>query len=662
MAIETNNLVIYKSERLTDTPDGGGKYSGQVVQDGISNNLFNDVSELDRTVGDVSMRKVFAGVTSEDTDTLMGATVFVSENPSDPNVSALLFSTESATDTRNSAQNRVENYLAKGAQIAGTPLDTLWQGMKFVQVAMFEEDTESTVGDTIVLVSNEGKSNEAEQYLRITSVETTIAYMIIDGKQVAYKNVAYGVNDALSQDFVGLSARQWYNGQQSTTIIRDTIVADTGNYYASVALATDATVGEYTVNAESMFSQIIPSAQTETPLLDLNAVSESIALVAGNSSAITVNIDTTVNVDQSLYLGSSVMPNSFSTTIFGQAITDNAGLLKTNDGTQVGTIDYQNGHIVWNNAIGSGNQKITVSFIPASAPTQPSQSYSILVTQNNQSNNWTGVLVPIPSPASLIVSFMSQGRVYQGRDNGSGRLVFASDSIGTGTINYTTGTFLLTTGALPDVDTPILLQWATPITTFARADLSVSPASIAFDLEQEAIAVNSVTANWTLEGVPKSATSDAYGNFTGDAIGSINYAKGTGTLIPKELPQKGTVFSFAFDYGDPKSQTVSSGTPTDGAYSFTIGTGSAIQPNSVSLDIPVNEQAGVPFDGTYGAILTVHDVPIDANTGNLVDRHGNVQGTITYATGAVDIEPTMTGRTYYESVYYAVSYTSQSGA
>ena len=40
MPIETNNLVLYKSERLTDAPDGGGKYSGQVVTDGESNNLF----------------------------------------------------------------------------------------------------------------------------------------------------------------------------------------------------------------------------------------------------------------------------------------------------------------------------------------------------------------------------------------------------------------------------------------------------------------------------------------------------------------------------------------------------------------------------------------------------------------------------------------------
>ncbi len=65
MAIETKDLVLYKSERLTDTDDGGGKYSGQVIVDGQSNNLFNDVSEMDRTMGDVSMRKIFPAVITE---------------------------------------------------------------------------------------------------------------------------------------------------------------------------------------------------------------------------------------------------------------------------------------------------------------------------------------------------------------------------------------------------------------------------------------------------------------------------------------------------------------------------------------------------------------------------------------------------------------------
>lgn len=656
MPVETNNLVLYKSERLTDTTDGGGKYSGQVVVDGESNNLFPDVSELDRTMGRVSLRKIFAGINNNDTESLMGSTVFVSKNPDDPNVSALLFSTESHTDVRSNAANRIENYLAKGGQIAGTPLDTLWQGMKLIQAAMFKTDTESSVGDTIVLIYNEGLSTESEQYVRITKVETRIASMIINGNSVEYKIVTYSINDPLERDFVGLSAIQWYNGAKSPTIIRDTIVADTGKYYASVEIAEDVAVNSFTIQAASIFSQLIPSSQTETPLVDLNALSENVALIAGNSGTITATFNTIVNTSQSLYIGSSVLPGSVSFTLFGQAISDNGGTLRTVSGTQVGTIDYQTGLIVWTNVIGTGAATINLTFTPAAAPTQPFESYAFPVTANNQGTNWTGVLLPIPAPGALSISFMAQGKFYTLKDNGTGRLVGANESIGTGSINYQTGSWLLTTGALPDVGTPILLLWGTPISTFARADLAVLPAAIEFDLNQLGIAASSVTVTWLLEGVEKTATSNAQGQFTGDATGTINYALGTGKIIPNKLPQKNAVFTFAFNYGEPKAQTKAAVAPdSNNKLMFTIGTGSAIQPNSVELSVPVSAGSG----STESQSITLFDKPIDASTGNLVDSFGNIQGTITYATGAVEVTPVLSVTTW-KTVYLPQTYYTSS--
>ncbi|MEG2269289.1 MAG: hypothetical protein RSC68_33795, partial [Acinetobacter sp.] len=70
--------------------------------------------------------------------------------------------------------------------------------------------------------------------------------------------------------------------------------------------------------------------------------------------------------------------------------------------------------------------------------------------------------------------------------------------------------------------------------------------------------------------------------------------------------------------------------------SFTIGTGAAIQPNSVELKIPVTDQLGLN-DGT----ATVFDVPIDSTNGNLVNENGDVQGTINYSTGAVEVTPVL---------------------
>nr|WP_282437169.1 hypothetical protein [Acinetobacter radioresistens] len=644
VAIETKNLVLYKPERLTDTDDGGGKYSGQIIEDGQSNNLFNDVSELDRTMGDVSLRKLFPAVTTGDTEVLMGATVFISKNPKDPNVSALLFSTKSWTDERKSAKNRVENYLAKGGQAAGIPLDTHYTGMKTLQVAMFPSEVESSVGSTLVLVSKEGEELQHEQYVRIIKVETRIAKIVIEGKEVEYKLATYTINDPLDQDYVGLSAKQWYSGDKSETILRDTIVADTGKYYASSNLKSDAKVGEFTVNAESIFAQLVPSAQTETPILDVNAAGIGVALIPSSNGTITATYLTTIDPGQNLYIGSSVLPSSVNFTLFSQQITDQGGLLKNMQGTQVGTIDYQRGLIQWTQAAGTGTEYLEITFIPAAAPTQYFQSEARPVTQQNQSSSWTGVLVPPPAPGSLSVSYMSQGKFYELKDDGSGRLSGSSASFGSGNINYETGSWSITTGALPDVNTPILLLWGTPLATFIRSGLAVEPAAFEFDLQQAGIASGSVTVKWLLEGEQKIATTNTLGQFSGDATGTFNYATGQGRLVPNQLPQKNTVFTINYSYGVPLGQTVENIMPADRKLKFTIGSGAAIQPNSVELSVPVADQIG----SVIGTVVLT-DIPVNAEVGNLVNSQGKVQGTITYATGAVEIIPEATSSVFTKS-------------
>lgn len=653
MAIETKDLVIYESERSSDTPDGGGKYNGQVVQDGLSNNLFNDISELDRTMGDVSMRKIFPAVTTEDTDLLMGATVFVSELPADPNVSALIFGTGSWTDQRSAAQGRVENYLGRGGQIAGTPLDTQGKGMRALQCVMFPEEAESAVGDTIILVSNEGKVTEHEQFVRITKVETRIAIMIIEGKPVQYKIATYTLNDPLDADYVGLSARQWFNGAQSTTIIRESMLADTGLYYSSTQLKEDASVGEYTVQAQSMFTQIIPSAQTETPILDIDAAAESTVLVPGRDGTITASFPSTVvGVNQNLFIGSSVMPSSMSFTLAGQSISDQGGLLKNAQGTQVGTIDYQRGLIQWTASVSAGTHNLTITFTPAATPKQRGQSFAIPVTIASQSMNFTGVLVPKPSAGSLSISYMSQGRFYELSDNGSGQLKGSNASFGSGIVNYETGTWLLTTGALPDVDSVILLQWGTPISTFSRANLAVMPAKFEFDLEREGLAASSVVVTWLLEGMEKTATSNAQGKFTGDATGEINYASGKGFIIPNKLPQKSTVFSINYSYGTPLTQQKTALPDVDQKLTFTIGTGTAIQPNSIEFSMYLRSE-----DSSASALNVIfRDVPVNASTGNIINEAGEIVGTVVYATGAVEMIPKAT-QTKLIPQYEPVSYT-----
>jgi hypothetical protein len=260
-----------------------------------------------------------------------------------------------------------------------------------------------------------------------------------------------------------------------------------------------------------------------------------------------------------------------------------------------------------------------------------------------------GGVVPIPAPGALSVSFMSQGKFYVLKDNGTGRLVAANESIGSGSINYQTGSWLLTTGALPDVGTPILLQWGSPITTFARADLSVAPAGVDFQLFHNGIV--SLTATWLLNGETKTATVNSAGQFTGDATGSMTFNTGKGRLIPNKLPQKNTVFTLTYNYGEGKSQTKTATPDANNKLLFTIGTGSAIQPSSVGLEIPVSSD---PNNGEAGVVF-LHDVPVNGTTGNLVDEFGNIQGSIIYATGSCEVTPTAQSLSY-RTIYTPLSY------
>ena len=636
MTIETNNLKLLESERIrTDADDGGGKYSGREIVDGQSNNLFNDISEMDRTTGRTSIQKIYAAVDTADTDALMGATVFISQNAQDPNVSAVLFSTDSWTDERKEAQNRIENYNAKGAQVAGTPLDTHWKGMKSLQVAMFPQEAESAIGVSIVLISNEGKALEIEQYLRITEVSTRTAFMVVDQKQVEYKIAAYGLSDALKADFVGLSAKQWYSGEKSTTIIRDTIVADTGKYYSSANLKESAQVGDYSVVAEDVYTQLVPSAQTETPMVNINAAGDSVALVKAKSGVLNKTFsNVTINTVSSLYLGSSVMPKSVEFSLFGSAISDVGGELKNAAGTSIGTINYQNGSIVWNASAGTGTTNLTINFMPAAAVTAPVESELIYVNQENIGFNWIRNLVPLPSPGSLQVSYLVQNQVYTLRDNGAGQLRGADSSFGSGSIDYDTGTMSLTTGELADVGSAILMTWSNMITAQERSGLTINKAYIEIPVN-DSIVAGSLTVGWLLNGVAKSATDNGQGQFIGDATGTIDYADGVAKLMPTLLPNGGTTFNVSGQKGTKSSIQVTA-VPTSGSISIELDNGSAaLIPKSVKVRVPVKYMS-------YTGEVELRDMPIDATTGRLINGAGQQQGTINYSSRTMSITPSTT--------------------
>ena len=70
--------------------DSAGARAGTVVQDGLNQNVFPDVSTADRLGGSISEKTVYLSAANADTDPLRGVSVAINEVPTDPTVSVWL--------------------------------------------------------------------------------------------------------------------------------------------------------------------------------------------------------------------------------------------------------------------------------------------------------------------------------------------------------------------------------------------------------------------------------------------------------------------------------------------------------------------------------------------------------------------------------------------
>ena len=640
MTILQGDIRQLKSQVMLDTNDGGGPMTSAEVVDGASNGIFDDSSQLDRAYGNISLRKLYLAIQTANTDSYLGTHVIIDSIPQDSHVSMTLFTTKNWFDRRSDAQDKVERYLARGPLWSGHLLEMQLEGQRSIQLTLDASDPVPAVGQGMVLVSDEGKSTEYEQYIRVMRIQLDTRKFPVKGVLKERVVCTLMLSDPLRYNFEGMSVEDYFDGNKPKAVCRDTTVADAANYFGCTPLVNAVTAGTSVIQMQSIFAQLVPSAQAETPVADVDASGQSAMLVAGNTAAITVSHIVPVSTTQNWYLGSGILPNSLTVTVLGQTATDSGTVLKTDNGIELGRVDYGIGIISWFAAAGtSPSTTVTANFIPAVAPARPNRTTLLPVTAANRMFNWITTVRPIPSPGSTVVSYISQGKVYWLRDNGSGQLKGADSSFGAGTVNYVTGTISVTTGALPDANTAILIAWAAPLATYARADLPVKPASVIIDLNNNVLP-SSVTITWTLLGNTKTALDNGKGLITGDASGTINYKSGIVTLIPNQLPQAGTQFSTAYNYGDATSATptvdviTSPAADSQGQITFTVPGSGSLRQGSLQISLPLTSTQG-------NVTLTMVDVPpTSGDVGQIVrDYDRAVMGSVTYSTRQVTIKP-----------------------
>jgi len=67
MTIYKDDIKLMASQRMTDTPDGGGRMTGNEIISGEHNTIFPDISDIDRAYGVVNIMSTHLSVQSTDT-------------------------------------------------------------------------------------------------------------------------------------------------------------------------------------------------------------------------------------------------------------------------------------------------------------------------------------------------------------------------------------------------------------------------------------------------------------------------------------------------------------------------------------------------------------------------------------------------------------------
>lgn len=584
MTIQTGDIKLLKSQVLLDTSDGGGAMTSAEVIDGQSNNLFPDVSSLDRTYGRISLRKAFTAIATNTNDSYFGSQVILSRVPEDPRVSVSLFTTKNWTDRRDAARDKIERYLARGPKWAGHLLEMQLEGQRAIQLATRITDEEPKVGQGLCLVQDEGKATEYEQYVRVTKVTSVERTFTVNTLDVLRKVLTVEISDPLRRNFEGPTVQEFENGISPKAACRDTRVANAATYYGAAKLTEQPKLNDMSILASTIFQQLIPSAQSETPMVDLTAASPSSLYVPGNDGTVSTTLTAPVGPATRLYIGGSVYPGTLSLVVGANTLVDAGGVVKAGS-TEVGIIEYDKGLITFNSNQPAFNGSMSLTFKPAATPIRVQDTASISIVQDTRGYNYTITLLPTPQPGSLVVSYMTQGKTYFLYDRGDGALRGSDAAFGSGSVNYSTGSVIFTAGALPDAGSEIIFAWGKAATSFTRANIPVAPARFELTLANEQVAPSTVTIAWAVAGNAKTATDDGNGNITGDATGRINYAKGVVTLVPTQLLQQGTEFTVNYQFGEPNTQRFDMPVRSpDGTISITVpNVGGDIIPKSVEL-------------------------------------------------------------------------------
>jgi hypothetical protein len=188
-----------------------------------------------------------------------------------------------------------------------------------------------------------------------------------------------------------------------------------------------------------------------------------------------------------------------------------------------------------------------VDYLGTVQVTASSHTARIFVSEANQGYSWVADLQPPPAPNSVSVAYMALGSWNTVIDDGSGAL---GSGAGSGTVDYSNGNLALTTDALPDYNTFILIAWADTapfVNNCPSGAVAITTRPPQFEVPFTPGAnVNGATITWPSGGVTQTANVNAAGTVSGGASGTMVGALGKLYIRPTAMPDAGSGFTITY--------------------------------------------------------------------------------------------------------------------
>lgn len=648
MTIVSTDIKLRRSQRLTDNPDGGGRMVSTEIVDGAINNLYDDIDDEDRTTGNVSMRKLFVHVDTANTDTLQGAIAVILDPPEDPLVSMTMFSTGSYGDVRTDARNRVESYITRGVESRYVLMGDHYTGSRAISAYCLRDAPTPEVNETLCLSTEASGYTETVQYVRVESVASRTTQTFIDSQGSFERDVlVIAITTPLLSDFYGQEPTR-FTSTKPPTRIRSTSVVDAASYFGIRPLAAAADAGALTLDVGSPYVPLVPSTLAETPIVDVLAGLGTVSLVqAGDANALAVSsaAEFPAGTGVTRYLGTPFVRGSAVATIGATTLTDNGdGTLSASAASAWrGTADYVGGSVTLYNDGGAGSTAFALAATPAGVVGTQGYTTRVEIGSGNQQLNYVLSLVPTPAAGTVTVDYMALGKWIRLSDNGRGQLVGAPGQ-GSGTVNYTTGSLVVTVGALPDIDTQLIVAYGTGVVTSRRdGDTQILAPYLNYTLDHEHIVPGTFSVTWEEGGVDRTAVDNGAGVLTlsGTPIGTIVYRTGEVGFRPTTLPDGGSQLVHAYDWSASSAANLTPVPDSNGFVSFVLPD-APLREGSLRFEWLV---AARSTDEPYGAYpVPVKLVAKDDGAGNLVGVSAagaalsGTLGTVNYTTGAVTLK------------------------